>query len=1211
MGKKGQHIYKGVNAQAWAAMSLFLQYLRYADFSYIQLEAPEFEDFNLVFNDGHKIICESKNWEREFNFSYLKKILDNILKKKIIGERDEILIICTKLNRDLKSKVENMKYWSQFIAPEFKKKKFSDQQIAILDRVKFWKVQEADNHLIVYALFSELLDFWLPEDELECRADSILIERIYAGSAKGEIYKREDIINEIKSIRKKASKYSGYFDNERVKIETQLQNLIKAVDNNKSPEWAPNQLSALSSKPALMFFALDCIKDKKIGHLKDWGDLWGLYKIYRFSFSLFKIFENNLHTGENKKYILQFFKNNISEARRFYQHDFFDVDVVKITKQILTQDKRGRYLEDAFEIIKELITERRDNIFYLKVQQDSSWERGEIAKLLKEVDEKASAELKDKIYKLIVDTFNLIKDEGEFSHYTPREIFEILKGWLVNDFKNRLKAIANRLISQYQKLYGKHKGKEVFRGWELSGGGTSFWGHDYRVQDRHFILFALKPTLEDYYKGNPQKAWQFIKEDFITPTEEVSKKRPDFLNRASIPIILERYKNQNEKISKEAFEILKEFILSRRGIPHKSDLIYQAIREDFPDDKKWELLRVSIEKYKLPVNPFAEQIALELAKKGKQEAKNVLKEWIRNPDYYSSRIFERNVAGIISQFLDFSFNEGVEMFKDFITQDYFIKGFDLSETFEISHLLNKILNKNFKTGLEILNTLSRKPELSDNEQIVLFSGLNYKIEGRQVDEGTLSKIYSKFLDPFLGSFDNDVERIEQKITRSQSREEIVEFASVLAKHQKISEAMRILRIFINDSDPCTPEKVNSKDLEGKYDEHRKIEQGEDTHAIITVRGRCAWELMNFVVPTGRKYIEEIIDLTEKLTKDKNYYVQLMSCFPLSQLARNRLTVMPENKKELFFNKDIKKALEMAKKVEKIAFRLLEKFSKLDFKPRDVLMNALFRVFDDIRGLNQENADRLLKEIAKCGEKVISEAAPLFIYFAEFRQKDFKDWKLQLSGLYDDLEDFDNKPFQQILENILKRGSPEINSKFAWHFWKLVKESVPDKTDIKNVVKYNKAFEISNRYLNVLVESYDHQTFENVYYFIQENIDQCFKECYKLWQKCLEKEKVVIKGLVKEGKVYEASWWPFYHNGEILMIVKQKGSDREFLESLEFLLDYPKEANVGDMGNVLEALQDLPTEYDDRVEEVFNKLIERNPHYYKTKENWKKKIRSSG
>jgi len=688
MSKQGQYNYKGINAQAWAAMSLFLQYLRDPSFSYIQLEAPQFEDFNLVFKDEHKIICESKDWKKEFNFSHLKKVLNSILNKAAIREMDEILIICTKLNDELKKKVENIKYFGKFVEPEFKKKKFSNKQIAVLDKVRFWRAEQKNNHLIVYALFGELLDFWLPEEELEYKADSILLKRIYEGSAKGEIYSREDILNEIESIRKKVSKYSGYFDEERVKTEIQLQNLIKAIENNKSPVWAANQLSTLSSKPALMLFALDRLKHKKIDSLKDWGKLWELYKVYRFSFSLFSIFENSLHTEENKKYIIDFFKTHLSSIKRFYQHDFFDIDVVRITEKILEGDKNNKFIEDAFEIVKKLIAKKRDDIFYLKAQRDSSWERGRISKLMKEIYEKADPELKEKIFKLIVNTFNLIKDDGEFSHYSPREIFEILRNWLEEDFENNLLILTKILANQYDQFYKKFDKKLEFKGWEYAGGFTSFSGHSYRVTDRHFIGYALEPAIKKYYKEstNKNKAWNFIRDNCISKMSEVSKKRPDFLNRAAVPILLERYGDSDEKASMEAFEILKEFMLSRKGIPHKSDLIFQALRSrpKLSNNKKWKLVKISLNKYVVPVSGFVEEIVSWLAKRGNKKAKKALRDWLKNPKYYKKLSFEMNIIQNIRTIFESDFNYAVDLFEDFINSDYFINKLDSFEAFEVA-----------------------------------------------------------------------------------------------------------------------------------------------------------------------------------------------------------------------------------------------------------------------------------------------------------------------------------------------------------------------------------------------------------------------------------------------------------------------------------------------------------------------------------------------
>src|SRR3989344_9644788 len=105
MSKAGQYNYKGINAQTWAAMSLFLQHLRDQKFSSIQLEAANFEDFNLVFNDGKKIICESKDRKEKFSYPHLKALLENISGKGALSDKDEIIVICSKANADLISGV--------------------------------------------------------------------------------------------------------------------------------------------------------------------------------------------------------------------------------------------------------------------------------------------------------------------------------------------------------------------------------------------------------------------------------------------------------------------------------------------------------------------------------------------------------------------------------------------------------------------------------------------------------------------------------------------------------------------------------------------------------------------------------------------------------------------------------------------------------------------------------------------------------------------------------------------------------------------------------------------------------------------------------------------------------------------------------------------------------------------------------------------------
>lgn len=1215
MGTSGQNVFKGINAQALAATSLFLQCLREPNFSYIQLEAPQFEDFNLVFSNGRKIICESKDWKRSFNFADLKKVLQSILKKNVLGENDEILIICTALNETLKDRVHNMKYWSKLIAPElekdFKKKKFTDKQISVLSKVRFWKVPPDLNEKLVYSLFSELINFWLPQKDIMQIVDNILMQRIYKGSAEGNIFTKDDIFSEIEKLKNETVKKSGYFDDERVKIEAQIQNLIKAIEDNKSPIWAPGQLSALSSKPGLMFFVLKKLEDKPISNIEQWKDMWQLYRVYRFSFSLFRIFENNLHTEKNKKYILRFIKNDIREIRRFYQHDFFDVDIVKITTKIIAEDKK--FLNEAFEIVKKLIIDRRDDIFYLKIQREDLWEKQEIAKLLKNIYEKANPDLKHKIYKLITETFNLIKDDGNFSHYTPREIFEILRDWLDSDFERRLSLLTKALSGQYDQFYKKFGKKLEFQGWEYMGGMTSSTGHHYTVGDRHFIGFTLGPVIKEYYDESKNKAWNFILNSCISKTDKktqnkvikksVSRNRPDFLNRAVLPIVFERYQNSDKKVSDEAFEILKEFILSRKGIPHKSDLIYQALRgrPQLSDDKKWKLVEVSMNKYGVPVSVFVEEIVSGLAKEGNPEAKKALKDWLKNPKYYEKFRFEMNIVQNIRTIFDSDFKHAVSLFEDFINSEYFINKQDSFESYEVAVLLYDILKKDHKRGLGIIDQISKQKNLTKNQQIILcFSLFNYRGNDQSDDVGLLEEVYKKFVNPFLNGLDNDINKIVKKLSFNQAREAFVQFAERLARNKKIEKALRIVNVFINDPDPYLPGK-DPEDPENEYNEHQRIENGEEPHSITSTRGWCGWVLMKCSVLAGRDYVKDIIGLTKQLTEDKNWYAKHMACFALSQLTQNRLTVLPDNRKVLFFGKDKEEALKRAKRVEKIAFNLLADIAKAPDNVKKALAKSTLTAFDHIRILNEKDALVFVNTLKKFPDEAIAEAAPLFIFFAEFRKDAFKDWKWKTDKYYNDLgpDKYDDKKFKKILLEVMDKIEPKHRFSFAAQFEHLLRDLDCKQEDAERL------FNVGYHYLDHLAEEYNHDLSNIIYMTIKNEMvkKHHFDKWHALYLKYLEKEKEFYKDNFKSEKSMEMYWWPSYYNEDILLLIHQKLGKDKFLEAFDIITQFPKELEIHASDKIISLLDGFP-KTNKTVKAIVGRLFEKDPSkYYELRNSW--------
>jgi hypothetical protein len=425
MGDKGQSNLKGLIYQSGAAISLFLQYLKKANFSYIHLEPAKFQDFNLVFNDGKKIICEAKNWKRSFSYPDLRKILGDILSRKNLGENDEILFICNEINKDLEEKVKNSEYFinteyfKKEFSPFFKKEKFTDEQISILPQVKFWKVSEGINEQLVYSLFEELIDFWLPKDDLEKVLKSILLDKIYKRSAKGGTFTREELFLEIENMKINIVKKTGYLDDKRRSKEEQIKDLAEALENNRSPIWSESLISALSTERDLMFLVLKKLESRRIRNLSDWENLWNIIKLNYFSHYVFKIFLTNLQNKRNRQYILGFILKYLPNYKGYFLDNFLVFDTLKIVAKI--NEKEDKVNKLALEIIETVLDNYGEDYFYLKIDPDQhrNWEKEQVSILLRRLFKKGNNNQKEIIYKQVFKRFNLVRDEGEYWFYTP------------------------------------------------------------------------------------------------------------------------------------------------------------------------------------------------------------------------------------------------------------------------------------------------------------------------------------------------------------------------------------------------------------------------------------------------------------------------------------------------------------------------------------------------------------------------------------------------------------------------------------------------------------------------------------------------------------------------------------------------------------------------------------------------------------------------
>ena len=1218
MNKKigGKATYKGLNAQAWAAMSLFLQHVDRPDFRYIGFEGEKLEDFHLVFEGGRKIICESK--ASRIGFSKIREILAKIAKHGQVTPQDEIVIVCEEVeDKIIKNLIELLPYYDKKRVQQVAKtKKLTKQQLRLLPQVRFWEVSEDISRKTAELLMARLLKIWVPKHRLDEIVRDLLEKEVYQGSEKGTMLTKEDFLTKLEGKKRLMLEDTGY-EKERTNKEQELSSLVKELKNPKSSQWANNQLSVLSNSPDENYWIFNLLEKEINLNLKDWDRLWKMGVQGTFVYEVFKIFKKNISSRENQDYFVEIAPEIVEYNTNFFREDFIKVDIVDICKIII--ENTHKHDEAIFELVKKLFEPSISKYFYTKHREDNRYEWEEISKFLVELYKKTNSfKLKEEIVKYIFTKFNLVEDEWKYWHYTPPPLIEIIRLHFESDPKKGILELIPILSNQFSVFYERFGKKLEFKGWEHMGGGISQLGSDFSIHDKHFIGGILRQLIQRIYDEDKEKGWQFILRNCISSdANEVSVKKPDFLNRASIPVLFQEYKSG--KHHDEAFEVLSAFIMTRKGIPWKADLVYQAVREDkeLTDKQKWALVQVGLDEYKnLPVNVFVEQVVSGLAAESKDEevqnkAVEAIKSWSKDPEYakrHSTESFDLidNIFKLLNN--PKTFNDGAEVLKEFVISDDFIKKDDSWRIWDVAKALAKVLEDDFEKGLEILMEVNSSKKITPNQQTLICSGL-HDISNNRI----LKRAYDEFLKPTLERLGNNIQKIEGRFSNRYSRESLVQFGEKLALEGFYDEALDLVKIFINDSDPILTNYPD--DEEGSFNYHEKIRNGEDDSSIGTVRGWCTWVIQKLIIPRDfskmektRKIITELLPLLRKLATDPNYYVRVQAAIPLIDLAKNRHTVLPENKKERFVSPSI------AGEIEDIAFLMLR--DKTNHK-LPAVMKHLAMVFTYMRSISQNKAIEVLRTFAQDeypkkdkqrGREtyladVLSEAAPLYIFFAEFRTKSFKDWPKEWS----DLGKFDDKPFKKLLVDLLKNGSPGVKATLAWQFVRLPDEIGKTPED-KRQMTVEEAAKLVAPYLEILTSEYDHDVFENIYRFIEDYIDTYFNECFGLWINCIKTESKFFKDNFTKDKLVDMYWWPFHYNGKILLAIAKHKGDVEFLKWLEILVSYPIEMQIAyDIGNAVNHLITLK-EPKDTIERIFNRLMERSSNFYESKQAWLKNLK---
>lgn len=1209
----GQSTFGGVNAQAWAAMSLLLQYVDKPDFRYIGFEGKNLEDFYLVFADGKKIICESK--ASKIGLSEIKGILEKVANHGQVTGNDEVLIICESVETHAKNTIENYEYYSEGVKRVLMNRRhgYKEEHIKLLPKLRFWEIPQDISRQTVDLLVARLLKIWVPKHRLSEVVSELVEREVYQGSQKGATLSKEEFLEKLEN-KKHLIFEDARYEKDKVKKEHELAKLIQESKDPSSSWWTNNSLSILSSNFDEHYWLLTLLEKENKLNLRSWNPLWQMSVQGTFVMEVFKIFKKNIVSTENQDYFMERAANFVDCGVNFYRDDFIKTDIVDICKLILSNTRK--HDETVFELIKKLLEPSIGKYFYTKYQRDDQYERGEISKLLLDLYKRTTnLQLKENIVGYIFSEFNLVEDDGQFWYYTPDAIFEIIRSHFKDNPKNGILTLTPQFSEQFDTFYKQFGKKFKFKGWEHMGSGISQSGSVFSLPDRHFVTQILRPLVDEIRK---EERWEFLISNncITTDADKISAARPDFLNRASLEVIFDEYKGG--KHHKEAFVILSDFIKMRKGIPWKADLIFQKLKNgDYSEQQKWDLVEVSLKAYKdLPVNVFVEQIVYDLVSSGHLQAGETISRWAENKDYEIRRMtgsygeFSNNVSKLLESDKDAVFKRGTSIFRNYLKNLCFVQKDNDWDTWDAASILAKIITTKPERGIPLLIEVGGTPTLSQNQQTLITSAIN---DLDKVDKELLKQVYIDFLKPFLGSCGNDISKIEKRVSSPGAREQIVQFAEKMAKAGLLDEAMAVVRIFINDSNPSKSGSNEKDDPNGTFNYHQRMLAGEDQFTINTVRGWCCWVLQKFATLQGRDYLPETVTLVKQLTTDPNCYVRLQACTPLIDLMRNRHTVLPSDQTQRFM------PYELACQIEEIIFEMLRDKENQKIPS---LMRHIGSVFSFARSLDQKQAMEVLttywdvaksvpydrnKEQTVLNKKVlhpsniIDEMSSLYIYYAEFRKNAFKSPNFIVpfgQKKWEDLNKFDDDPFKLLLKDMLQNSSDDIRAKFAWHFWTMPKETNGN---------FDELFNISYEYLLVLTDRYDHALFEKIYYFISGYIDKKFEDCFALWKQCIETESKFFEKNYSKDNLQEMYWWPSFYNGKILLKIAKFKGNQEFLKWFEKLVAYPVDLLIAhDLDEAVEYLVTIKTSKK-RIAQLFKSLIERNSKYFEYKQRWNEKV----
>jgi hypothetical protein len=1120
-------------------MLLFLQFLDDGNFSHVVFEDNDWEDATFHFNDGKKIYVEVKDLTSQpISLAYVKReIFPSFIKKiKLIGKDDKIIIAGPNFDEEVEGYAGSLEYLSTWTRPKLEKKGYSSDEINLLGKTIVFQFNEwLDVNLVAY--LAPALRFWLPESELENFKDHLLQKVAVTKSSQGETLTRDEF--NVIVAEERSTLRVGIFDPDKHSTTERVTEILATLNDAKERVRTidnPRVLSSLMSNPSDVSLLLMVLEKEisKSGNfdIEQWSALFTASIHPAYAIRLVFLFENMLKANHGyDEFFLDFWSTNIIQIIPPFQDGYLVGEILKMGSKVIEHDPSLSYKSFA------LLQQTYRILSRGKFEDKASWvrnghDRNQLGELAKQIYSVAVTELKQEILVWAHASYALNREHGEYLAATPSSIFNL---WKESVFATQGTVGIEHFISVVEEDYlsdpnliaikGKRKGQSLYEGFDHIGSGISQSGDHYSISDLAFVEMVFKPFISRWYGYDSEALWSYIPSWISILQSEVGRyedgRKPDYLSRALIPVLVKYYFSDSSDKSKQAYKWLTSFMKFRKGIPSRTELIFQEVYVNHPSaDKAWKLVRyqLNIKEYnKAPANIFVEQLLRILLEAGLDEPVTYVGNLINNETYLryrGSRDFYLTelIKSLISK--PETLAVGAQLLDQLLASSFYNEQISDFDVYDIKEPIQSLFNADSNAGITLLKHIITKPlELTKNRQIALTVYLR-DIPG---DRTELEAVYAGVLQPIIKKAMSKEIEFSTYLSFHHSREEIAEFAGRLCKVGSYEYGIEILEVLIHDPSPSNEEYRDD------------MLKPNDMHVIQSVRAHVSWALQSFVTIDGRKYLRDGFEMLKLLAKDENIFIRSQACFPLNSYVQARHFHMPEPSSERYMD------VSLVKEVDELVLGLLHDKENNKYP---AMTKAIIHVVSYMRALSTADAKDLVEGVLATNETGIEDYIPTLFFFAEFREKAFADWPWEENF---PLGTFDPTYFQECIQKLSKSGSSQTRTAIAWTLWTgLSKGEIPK----------DKAIEIIDRYVDSLISSFGREPFTDLYHMADELLkkDEAARGI-AIWKECMETEYKALS----DPKFISDGYRGHHYDGEMLIAINETEGNDEFQKWLDLVL----------------------------------------------------------